>query len=304
MSVSPRKPRKVDHLVLPVTSLEACRDRLSSLGFTVAADARHPFGTENACVFFKDGTYLEPLAIGHRETCEAAALKGNVFVARDQTFRFRRGQEGFSGLVLSSEDADKDHKDFKKLGVSAGSQLKFSRMFKDANGKESEGSFKLSFAADLRSPDSFFFTCERINVPKIDRTALEKHANGAVSITEIALGEPNPSDFQYFLQEVLNQRDINAHSFGIELQSGNANIAAYGAEGLKAWYGIENGCHSGGGARGLRFRAFAVGVKSLKAVEKILKKKKIAFRQIAHRLVVDHAVGQGCVIAFEEVKSK
>jgi hypothetical protein len=29
----------------------------------VAADARHPFGTENACVFFADGTYLEPLAL-------------------------------------------------------------------------------------------------------------------------------------------------------------------------------------------------------------------------------------------------
>jgi hypothetical protein len=103
---------------------------------------------------------------------------------------------------------------------------------------------------------------------------------------------------------VLNQRNINSHSFGIELQSGNANIAAYGAEGLKAWYGIEGGCHSGGGARGLRFRAFSVGVKSLKKVEKFLKKKKVASRKIAHRLVIDHAEGQGCVIAFEEVKTK
>ena len=290
--------------MLPVTSLAICRARMTALGFTVATDARHPFGTENACVFFKDGTYLEPLAVGHRETCEAAALRGNVFVARDQTFRFRRGNEGFSALVLSSDDADQDHKVFRKLTISAGSQLRFSRMFKDVAGKESEGSFKLSFAADLRSPDSYFFTCERVNVPKIDRSALENHANGAVSIAEIALGEPNPSDFQYFLQEVLNQRDINAHSFGIELQSGNANIAAYGAEGLKAWYGIGSNCHSGSGARGLRFRAFSVGVKSLKAVEKHLKAKKVACRRIAHRLVVDHAPGQGCVIAFEEVNSK
>ncbi|MGB7285689.1 MAG: VOC family protein, partial [Salaquimonas sp.] len=190
MAVSPRKPLNVDHLVLPVTNLEICRKRLSALGFTVAPDALHPFGTENACVFFRDGTYLEPLAIGHRETCEKAALKGNMFVARDQAYRFRRGDEGFSALVLATDDADGDHKSFQKLGISAGRQLKFSRMFKDKDGKESEGAFKLSFAADLRSPDSFFFTCERMNVPKIDRSALEKHANGAVSITEIALGEP------------------------------------------------------------------------------------------------------------------
>ena len=302
--MSSKKALNVDHLVLPVTSLEIARSRLSDLGFTVAPDARHPFGTENACVFFADGTYLEPLAVGHRETCESAALKGNVFVARDQAYRFRRGQEGFSGLVFASDEADQDHKKFQKLGISGGKQLKFSRTFTDAKGKKSEGSFILSFAADLRSPDCFFVTCQRINTPKIDRSALEKHANGAVSMVEIAMGEPNPSDFQYILQDVVNQREINSHSFGIELKSGNANIAAYGADGLAAWYGIDPKCHSGSGARGLRFRAFSVGVRDLGAVANHLKAKKIKARKIAHRLVVDHAPGQGCVIAFEEVKAK
>jgi len=300
MAVSPRKPRRIDHLVLPVTSLEIARKRLSALGFTVAPDAVHPFGTENCCVFFADGSYLEPLAIAQRETCEAMAIKGNEFVARDQAFRFRRGEEGFSGLVFSTMDADSDHKHFRKQGISGGKQLKFSRVFTDAKGKKGEASFKLSFAADRRSPDSFFFTCERINSPKVDRSSLEKHTNGAVSVTEIAMGDPNPSDFQYMLQEVMNQRDVNAHSFGIELVAENGNIAAYNADGLKAWYGISSGCHG----RGLRLRAFSVGVRSLAKTAAHLKKNKIAARQIAHRLVVDHAPGQGCVIAFEEVKSK
>ncbi|MCB1385422.1 MAG: VOC family protein [Nitratireductor sp.] len=297
MAVSPRKPRNVDHLVLPVTTLELARERLSRLGFTVAPDAVHPFGTENACVFFANGSYLEPLAVHRRETCEAEALKGNVFVARDQAFRFRRGEEGFSALVFGTQDADADHKLFRKLGISAGRQLKFSRPFKTPEGVEKTASFKLAFAADLRAPDSFLFTCERINPPKVDRTALESHENGAAGIAEIAAGEPNPSDFQYLLQEVINQRNVNAHSFGIELAAGNANIAAYGAAGLKAWYGIESGCHG----RGLRLRAFSVAVRDLTVTEKLLKKNKVASRRIAHRLVVPHAPGQGCVIAFEEL---
>ncbi len=295
MSVSPRKPRNIDHLVLPVSDLETSRKRFEALGFTVAADARHPFGTENACVFFANGSYLEPLAIAQREDCEAAALKGNVFVARDQAFRFRRGQEGFSAVVLSSDDADADHKHFRKLGISAGKQLKFSRSFKDAKGKEMLASFKLSFAADLRSPDSFMFTCERVNPPRAD-SGLRNHANGASGVGEIAMGDPNPSDFQYFIQEVLNQRDVNAHSFGIELLASNGNIAAYNADGLKSWYGIESGCHG----RGLRMQAFSVVVADLKATEALLKRNGIKPRKIAHRLVVDHAPGQGCVIAFEE----
>ena len=296
MAVSPRKARSIDHLVLPVTTLELARERLGQLGFTVAPDAVHPFGTENACVFFEDGTYLEPLAIHKREICESAALKGNVFVARDQTFRFRRGEEGFSAVALATRDADGDHKRFSKLGMSGGRKLQFSRVFESAGGKKSTASFKLAMAADLRSPDSFMFTCERVKAPPAKRGKLVEHDNGALGIAEIAMGEPNPSDFQYFLQEVLNQRDINAHSFGIELLAANANVAAYTARGLKAWYGIESGCHG----RGLRFRAFSVAVKNLDKTEKHLKKNKVASRRIAQRVVVDHALGQGCVIAFEE----
>ena len=296
MSVSPRSPRHVDHLVLPVRDLETSRSRLNALGFTVAPDARHPFGTENACVYFKDGTYLEPLAIAQREDCEAAAIKGNVFIARDQAFRFRRGDEGFSAIAFGTEDADGDQKRFKKLGISAGRQLKFSRAFTDPKGKQSVATFKLSSAADLRAPDSFLFTCERINPPRSDKSALEKHANGAVSIAEIALGEPNPSDFQYFLQEVMDQRDVNAHSFGIELLAANSNIAVFDANGLKAWYGIEKGCHG----RGLRMRAFSIAVRDLEKTAALLKKNKIKTRKLAQRIVVDHAPGQGCVIAFEQ----
>ena len=116
MSAVSRTPRLLDHLVLPVTDLATARERYAQLGFTVAADALHPFGTENACVFLADKTYLEPLGIAKREECEAAALAGNVFVARDQAYRFRRGHDGFSAVVLSSDDAAADHARFAQSG--------------------------------------------------------------------------------------------------------------------------------------------------------------------------------------------
>ena len=89
-------PRQLDHLVLPVFDIDVARQRYSDLGFNVAPDGRHPFGTENCCIFFADGTFLEPLGVAHRETCEARAQKGHTFVANDQTFRFRRGGRFFS----------------------------------------------------------------------------------------------------------------------------------------------------------------------------------------------------------------
>ena len=125
MTVRLRTPRQIDHLVLPVTELSVACARLSELGCTVADDARHPFGTENCCVFLADGSYLEPLGIANREECEAAARDGNVFVARDQAFRFRRGPDGFSAIAMATGDAWADDQRFSAAGLSAGSVLEF-----------------------------------------------------------------------------------------------------------------------------------------------------------------------------------
>lgn len=89
---------RVDHLVLPVRDLAVAAARLKVLGFTVAPQALHPFGTENACVFFRDGTYLEPLTIADRVSYIASVERGDVFTGRDQAFRRSYGQEGFLPL--------------------------------------------------------------------------------------------------------------------------------------------------------------------------------------------------------------
>ena len=99
-------------------------------GSPLPPDGRHPFGTENCCIFFKDDTFLEPLGIAQRETCEAKAIRGNTFVANDQNYRFRRGNEGFSHLVIKSDDARADHAAFKAAGMSGGKMVRFSRAYK------------------------------------------------------------------------------------------------------------------------------------------------------------------------------
>lgn len=294
----PRQPRAVDHLVLPVEELSFARERLGALGFTVAPDAQHPFGTENACVYLADGTFLEPLGIAQRETCEATAIRGNVFTGRDQVYRFRRGEPGFSALVFTTRDAKADHARFVKAGISAGRMLRFSRDFEDRKGKRSRMSFRLAFAADPRAPDAFFFTCERVDAPTKGRSAFQKHDNGVVALKEVALSEPNPSDFQYVLEEVVNTREINAHSFGIELQSANANVAVYSPVGMKAWFGTDKGAHG----RGIRLRAAVFSVADLDQTRALFSANTIAFREIAGRLVVDPAPGQGAIFAFEASK--
>lgn len=298
-STSPMTPYQFDHAVLPVTSLEIARTRLQALGFTVAQDAIHPFGTENACVFFVDDTYLEPLAIAQREDCERTATKGNVFTKFDQTYRFRVGDDGFSALAFKTDDADGDHKKFRKLGISAGKKLSFSRNFVDGNGKKDKASFKIAFAQDDRAPDATFFTCERINAPTVDRTSLTAHANSVVGISEVILSEQNPSDFQYFLQPVLNNRDTPSGSFGMQISAANTNLNVMTPEGMK----MEFGATRSNLDRGLRCEGLVFKVAHAADLRQALTASSVEYRDTGRYWVVDAAQGQGAFFAFDVSKN-
>ncbi len=288
-------PKPLDHLVLPVCDLETARGRLSALGFTVAPVGTHPFGTENACVFFADGTFLEPIAIGQREAAEEAARAGNAFVARIMAYRFRVGEDGFCALVMGSDNADEDHRRFVAAGLSGGGIVGFSRPFKTPAGDEDTASFKLAFAADLRAPDAFAFTCERINVPAVDRSALQRHENGALSISEIVAVEQNPTDFQYLLQEVVGAREVEANSFGMRIVTGGSTISVVTPEGFAAFFGSAVELPT----RGLRFAAVVYRVANLDALKSLLDRAAVSYDMVGQRLVVAPAAGQGAHFAFE-----
>ncbi|MDW9376183.1 VOC family protein [Sinorhizobium meliloti] len=294
MSQSKRTARPLDHLVLPVADLARTRQRLAALGFTVADEARHPFGTANACVFFSDDTYLEPLAVASREECEAAALEGNAFVARDQAFRFRQGAEGLSAVVLGTPDAAEDHIRFRSRGISGGEMLEFSRPLRLPDGREGLGSFRLSFAADLRSPDFFLFACQRLRALPVDSSSLHRHGNGVLGIAEVVLSEQNPTDFQYLLQEAVDEREVSAHSFGMDIQAGSAKINVLTPAGVEAFFGrsIESA------ERGLRGRAVVFRVSDLEATRALFAQNDIEFAEMGGRLIVPEAPGQGVVFAF------
>ncbi|MBP2237928.1 catechol 2,3-dioxygenase-like lactoylglutathione lyase family enzyme [Sinorhizobium kostiense] len=294
MSLSKRTARPLDHLVLPVADLGRARRRLTDLGFTVAENARHPFGTENACVFFSDDTYLEPLGVASREECEAAALDGNVFVARDQAFRFRQGPEGLSAVVLATPDAAEDHIRFRAHGISGGDMLEFSRPMRLPDGREGLGSFRLAFAADLRSPDFFLFSCQRIRALPVDSATLHRHENGVLGIAEVILSEPNPTDFQYLLQECLDEREVSAHSFGMDIQAGNAKLNVLNPAGMAAFFGRS----INSAERGLRGRAVVFRVGDLEATRALFAQNDIEFAEMGGRLIVPEAPGQGVIFAF------
>lgn len=287
--------RPLDHLVLPVTDIKTARSRLNALGFTVAADARHPFGTENACVFFRDKTYLEPLGIASDDECRASAKAGNQFTARNDAFRFRVGPEGLSAIAFASDNADADDANFRTEGISAGDMLQFSRPMKLPDGSELTATFKLAFAADLRAPDFHAFTCQRINVLPADRSALEKHANGVIGVKSVVFTEAFPRDFEDFLKTVIGQQAISWSVDGMTIGFANGQIEVLNEDGARDFFGLEIARE-----RGLRGAAIVFQVEDLAVTENHLAAGGIAFTNHNHMTLVAHTAGQGVLFAFSE----
>lgn len=275
--------RGLDHLVLPVAALDAARARLERLGFTVAPQGTHPFGTINACVYFADGTFIEPLAVGDAETVNAAIAAGNSFVAGDRRFRETRGEEGLSGLVFTTGNAEGDHAEFTRLGISGGPMVEFSRPSMDPEGKADTASFLLAFAAPQGGADAFFFACERRKVPAIDRSALERHANGAVRIAAVAAEAADPARFAGFLAA--------AGRAAATQKGGTSEVALANAM-----------LHVAASDDAVRPRLGAItfGVGSLAVTRALFKAGGIGYDEREGRLHVPPASGQGVAFVFEE----
>lgn len=286
--------RPLDHVVLPVTDIATARLRLTALGFTVAADALHPFGTENACVYFSDKTYLEPLGIADAGQADKTAREGNQFTARNNAYRFRIGHDGLSSIAMGTNDADGDDENFRGLGLSSGDMLEFSRPLTLPDGSAIRAQFKLSFATDLRSPDFHGFTCQRINMPAVDRSALERHANGAIGLSAVLLSEPQPDDFAAYLATIVGQDASARDAEGLTFKTANAAIRVLNATGCKAF----DGRSIDPSQRGLLGIGLVFKVADLAATQSLLAANGVAFAPAGKGLLVPSAPGQGVPIVF------
>ncbi|MER9004728.1 MULTISPECIES: VOC family protein [unclassified Mesorhizobium] len=281
----------LDHLVLPTASLAVARARLTSLGFIVAPTGVHPFGTENCCVFLADGTYLEPLAVGNEQVAASAIAGGNVFVARDRLYRASLGDEGFSAVVLATDDADADHARYVSAGLSAGDVLSFSRDFTDTAGKSDMVSFKLAFAAGAETTDAFLFACERINAPQIDRTALQAHANGVTGIAEIVAVSDAPSTQISLISTVVGPEQQSGAVFDLP----NARLTVLDPAAFTARFDIPAGAPTD-----LRFAAIVFSVGSVGVTARLLAENAVGHDIAGNEIVVQPASGQGAAFIFRE----
>ncbi len=287
--------RKIDHLVLPVGNLVTARERLSSLGFTVAPDGQHPFGTANACVFLEDGTYLEPIAVTDRRKAGAAAKRGSVFLDRDLAYRGRRGREGLSAIVVSSDDSAADHQHYLAAGISGGEPLEFGRPIRSPDGEEVEARFRLAFASMQAAPDFFAFACQRMVSFPQDMGDLLTHANAVTGMKEVVLTSDDPSVSSAFLENVLRTTADDVDG-GLAFRAETGLVRVLKSEQVAHEFGPSAEPVVGG----LTGKAVIFRTTDLAVTEIILAANDVAFIRRDGRVLVSPSPGQGVLFGFEE----
>lgn len=283
--------RGLDHLVIGVRDLDAAASLYQSLGFTVGARNRHPWGTENRIIQFP-GCFLELISIGDAAAITEPAPGRFSFGAfvRDALAR----GEGMSMLVLESKDAKADNAAFAAAGIGAFEPFFFERMARRPDGEEVRVAFSLAFADDPAAPECGFFVCEQHEPQNFWNPAFQHHANGARGLSAAIMATDAPQRHRDFLAAFSGGAQMfdGNEDFVVDLPRGRIDVLDF--EAASAIYHVEPE------PTPARFLGFCVAVDDLEGIAARLDAAGIPFGRGENRLVVPAKAALGCVIAFEQ----
>ena len=188
--------RHIDHVVVAVRDLDGAADLYARLGFQVGPRNRHPWGTENRIIQFRQ-SFIELITVPEDADIPPHVPGHFSFGAFVRDYLQRR--EGVAMLVLSSADATADAVRFAQEGIGDFSPFRFERTGRRPDGSATHVAFSLAFAVDTQAPGLGFFTCQQHFPQAFWNEALQRHPNGATAITRVTIAAPRPQDHAAFL---------------------------------------------------------------------------------------------------------
>jgi catechol 2,3-dioxygenase-like lactoylglutathione lyase family enzyme len=189
-------PRGLDHIVHTVRNLDAAAALYESLGFTVGARNRHPWGTHNYLVQLP-GFFIELLTLDEPDKLGDDGFS-KLFGA--YTGDFLKRQEGLALLIVESRDARADEASFRAAGIAAAGTMRFEREGKRPDGSGVKVAFSLAFAEDKLTPDIHFATCQQHYPENFWNPAFQTHANGVTGVAGVVAVADEPERHRAFMQ--------------------------------------------------------------------------------------------------------
>jgi catechol 2,3-dioxygenase-like lactoylglutathione lyase family enzyme len=219
-------PRGLDHIVHAVRDLDAAAALYRSLGFTVGARNRHPWGTHNHIVQLP-GVFIELLTLA-----EPDKLGDDGFSLMFGAYNgeFIKRHEGLSLLILESCDAEADETAFRAAGIAAAEVMRFEREGKRPDGTTVKVAFSLAFADDKLAPEIHFASCQQHYPDNFWNPAFQKHVNGASGVAGVIAVAEEPAHHRAFMQAFAGAEATSTKDgFSIATPCGTIEVATPGA---------------------------------------------------------------------------
>lgn len=285
--------RALDHVAHAVRDLDAAADLYRSLGFTVGARNRHPWGTHNRVVQLPD-FYVELLTLAEPEKLGSDGFSV-LFGAYHGEFLER--VEGLSLLVVKSHDAFKDAADFERAGIAASGAMRFEREGKRPDGSAVKVAFSLAFAEDKSAPDLRFCACQHHFPENFWNPAFQQHANGATGIAGAVVVANTPGSHREFMQAFFGApaQDVEG-GIAVEISQGVVEVLTPAS--FTDRYGVA-APDTGHGARLAALR-FAVGDPA--RLQGLPRAGRMAGADSPGRVVIGAADAMGAVLVFERAR--
>lgn len=279
--------RAIDHLVLASRDLDGVGAAYRRLGFLVGGRNRHPWGTENHIVQL-DGSFLE--LIGLPADFEPLGMDDPAAPFANTLARFLGAREGLAMVALQSSDAVEDARHFAAAGIGLGRTLHFSRTAEAADGTRRDVAFTTAFALDPDQPMTEFFVCQHHRPENFWNPAMQRHPNGARTLTGIVIVAEEPADRTALLAELFGHRSVTRTDIGLAVRAGRQVIEVVKPDRFRSIFGTDPG---------ERLAAYRIGVESIESVRRFLSVMGSPYATDGERLVVPPPVARGVTISFE-----
>lgn len=277
----------IDHLVLAGHDLDAMRDAYAALGFTLAPRAQHPFGTSNTAVQLH-GNYLELLAVTKPEDVIEAAPGKFSFPGFNRDYLARH--EGFSMLVLGTQDAAAEIAGWRAAGLETYAPFDFSRMAAMPGGGEKRIGFSLAYTSTPEAPWLGHFACQHHAPEYLAQPQFQKHENTAQAISDVWITGDGALELAEHMRLFIGGNGMSQAAGRFVFETPRGTIVLADAGEFRAAFGVapphdRDGPHLAG---------FTVRCESLdffagKGLD-----------QVGQRLVVPPSKGFGTAIAFSQ----
>lgn len=94
-----------------------------------------------------------------------------------------------------------------------------------------------------KAPSGFYFTCEDIIVPEIDRSSLLEHENGALGPIHAISCSRLPLTYIDFLRGIFEPNEVRINQQNVECLAPNGHASIVTPELLEQDFGVKHSCN-------------------------------------------------------------